>query len=75
MIDEIKFHREELQALCRRLHVQRLDLFGSAARGDFDPERSDMYVPHWGRSGCGSRRCGGRWCRFGLGGLPAAIWR
>jgi predicted nucleotidyltransferase len=41
MIDEIKLHREELRALCRRFHVRRLDLFGSAARGDFDPEHSD----------------------------------
>jgi len=42
MIDEIELHREELRALCRRFHVRRLDLFGSAARGDFDPERSDV---------------------------------
>lgn len=42
MIDEIDLHREELLALCRRFHVRRLDLFGSAARGDFDPERSDI---------------------------------
>jgi predicted nucleotidyltransferase len=42
MIKEIALHREELQALCRRFHVRRLDLFGSAARGDFDPEHSDV---------------------------------
>jgi predicted nucleotidyltransferase len=42
MIDEIRSHREELQALCRRFHVRRLDLFGSAARGDFDRTRSDL---------------------------------
>ena len=42
MIDEIELHREELRALCHRFHVRRLDLFGSAARGDFDPERSDV---------------------------------
>jgi uncharacterized protein len=42
MIDEIALHREELAALCRRFHVRRLDLFGSAARHDFDPERSDV---------------------------------
>jgi uncharacterized protein len=42
MIDEIALHREELRALCRRFHVRRLDLFGSAARSDFDPERSDI---------------------------------
>jgi predicted nucleotidyltransferase len=42
MIDEIALHREELRALCRGFHVRRLDLFGSAARGDFDPEHSDV---------------------------------
>jgi predicted nucleotidyltransferase len=42
MIDAIDLRREELGALCRRCHVQRLDLFGSAARGDFDPEHSDI---------------------------------
>jgi hypothetical protein len=42
MIDEIEAHREELQMLCRRFHVRRLDLFGSAARDDFDPETSDI---------------------------------
>jgi predicted nucleotidyltransferase len=42
MIEKIALHRKELQELCRRFHVRRLDLFGSAARGDFDPERSDI---------------------------------
>jgi uncharacterized protein len=42
MIDAIQLRREELRALCRRFHVLRLDVFGSAARGDFDPERSDV---------------------------------
>ncbi|HXW40166.1 MAG TPA: nucleotidyltransferase domain-containing protein [Xanthobacteraceae bacterium] len=42
MIAEISTHREELQALCRRFHVRRLDVFGSAARGDFEPARSDL---------------------------------
>ena len=42
MIDAIALRREELRALCRRFHVRRLDLFGSAARGDFDPGRSDV---------------------------------
>jgi uncharacterized protein len=32
----------ELRALCRRFAVRRLDLFGSAATGRFDPERSDL---------------------------------
>jgi len=42
MIDAIALRREELRALCRRFHVRRLDLFGSAARGEVDPERSDV---------------------------------
>jgi predicted nucleotidyltransferase len=37
----IAAHRTEIEALCRRFHVKRLEVFGSAARGDFDPERSD----------------------------------
>ena len=42
MIDEIELHREELQELCHRFHMRRLDLFGSAAREDFNPEHSDI---------------------------------
>ena len=42
MIDEIAPRRDELRAVCRRFHVRRLDLFGSAARGDFEPQRSDV---------------------------------
>ena len=42
MMNEIELDREGLQVLYRRFHVRRLDLFGSAARGDFDPERSDI---------------------------------
>lgn len=33
---------DALPALCRRFHVRRLDLFGSAADGHFDPARSDL---------------------------------
>lgn len=34
--------REELVELCKRYHVARLEVFGSAARGgDFDPDHSD----------------------------------
>ncbi|HXZ89231.1 MAG TPA: nucleotidyltransferase domain-containing protein [Candidatus Binataceae bacterium] len=43
MIADIALRREELQELCRRFHVRRLDVFGSAARGEgFDPARSDL---------------------------------
>lgn len=35
--------RADIDALCRRFRVQRLDVFGSAAReADFDPVRSDV---------------------------------
>lgn len=30
------------QHFCRRFHVRRLDVFGSTARGDFDPAQSDF---------------------------------
>jgi predicted nucleotidyltransferase len=43
MLPLIEAHRAEIAGLCRRLHVRRLDVFGSAARGtDFDPARSDV---------------------------------
>jgi predicted nucleotidyltransferase len=34
--------REEIAELCRKHHVRRLSVFGSAVREDFDPERSDV---------------------------------
>ncbi len=33
---------DALPALCRRFHVERLDLIGSAADGRFDPASSDL---------------------------------
>ena len=42
MLPLIHARREEVAELCRRFHVRRLEVFGSAARGDFDPERSDV---------------------------------
>lgn len=33
---------DALSVLCRRFRVRRLDLFGSAADGRFDPARSDL---------------------------------
>jgi len=35
-------HRASITDLCRRHHVRRLELFGSAVDGRFDPERSDV---------------------------------
>ena len=38
----IESKRTELERLCRAHRVRRLDLFGSATREDFDPQRSDL---------------------------------
>jgi len=35
-------HREALITLCKRFHVRRLELFGSATRMDFDTQLSDL---------------------------------
>jgi predicted nucleotidyltransferase len=42
MIAEVAKHQQEIIALCKQYEVIRLGLFGSAARGDFDPEKSDL---------------------------------
>ena len=42
MIVEIKNHVEQLEGLCRKHCVRRLEVFGSAADGTFDPDRSDL---------------------------------
>ena len=42
MTAEIEQKREQLADLCRRHHVRRLALFGSALRDDFDPQHSDL---------------------------------
>lgn len=35
-------HRDKISELCRKFGVVRLDLFGSAARNDFNPDSSDI---------------------------------
>ena len=43
MIPEIiQEHWQQLDELCREHHVHRLELFGSAATGKWDPDRSDI---------------------------------
>ncbi|MBI1826989.1 MAG: nucleotidyltransferase domain-containing protein [Planctomycetes bacterium] len=42
MVTIIDAQRSELEALCRKYHVRRLEVFGSAADGTFDPARSDI---------------------------------
>lgn len=40
---EIADRKDEIAKLCRRYRVARLEVFGSAARGDdFDPQTSDV---------------------------------
>jgi len=35
-------HLSEIRSLCRKYEVEQLEAFGSLARGDFDPDRSDI---------------------------------
>jgi len=42
MQDLIEQKRTEVATLCRRSGARRLDVFGSAARDDFDPATSDL---------------------------------
>ncbi len=43
MLKDIETHREQIAELCRRYGVRRMEVFGSAARGeDFDRGRSDI---------------------------------
>src|SRR5579885_319195 len=42
MIAQIEQRRAELEALCRRFRVRRLEVFGSAAVGEFRGEDSDL---------------------------------
>jgi uncharacterized protein len=44
MQEFITSRREEIADLCRKHHVRRLAVFGSAVRDDFDPARSDVDV-------------------------------
>jgi hypothetical protein len=52
MIALIEQQKESIADLCQRHEVRRLDLFGSAARGDFQSERSDLdFVVQFTRTG------------------------
>jgi hypothetical protein len=42
MVDLIEQRRGQIAQICRKYRVKRLELFGSAARGDFDNSRSDV---------------------------------
>lgn len=42
MVPLVSNNLNEIRAICEQFGVARLELFGSAARGDFDPETSDI---------------------------------
>lgn len=42
MVSLIAQYHHELEELCRRYHVRRLELFGSAASGEFNQDTSDL---------------------------------
>ena len=42
MIPLIQDHTDDIAEICRRHHVKRLEIFGSAAVGDFNPQTSDL---------------------------------
>ena len=42
MVSLIERYRVQVARLCEQYRVQRLDLIGSAASGEFDPSRSDL---------------------------------
>lgn len=51
MPPEVQHNLDAIRSLCREYGVARLDLFGSAARDDFDPAHSDFdflveYLPN-----------------------------
>ncbi|GAA0744683.1 nucleotidyltransferase domain-containing protein [Ideonella azotifigens] len=44
----IQERRGEVAALCERHRARKLELFGSATRADFQPERSDLdFLVEW----------------------------
>ena len=42
MVSPVARYRDEIEELCRRYHVRRLELFGSAVSGEFHPDTSDL---------------------------------
>ena len=42
MYADLEEHRDDLQDVCLRFGVRRLEAFGSATGDDFDPQRSDL---------------------------------
>ena len=52
MIALIEQRKESIAEACRRFGVGRLEVFGSAARGDFQPDHSDLdFIVQFRRTG------------------------
>ena len=52
MIALVEQKKQSIADLCQRHEVRRLDLFGSAARGGFQPEHSDLdFIVQFTRTG------------------------
>jgi predicted nucleotidyltransferase len=52
VIELIEQKKTSIADLCRQHEVRRLDLFGSAARGDFQPDQSDLdFIVQFQRTG------------------------
>ena len=42
MVELVKQHAQEIESLCHKHHVQRLEVFGSAVTDEFDEKTSDL---------------------------------
>lgn len=48
MIELVERNLDAIAEICREFGVSRLELFGSAATGEFDPDRSDIdFIVHY----------------------------
>jgi hypothetical protein len=55
MLPILESRRTGIEALCRTYGVTKLDVFGSAVTGNFEPGRSDVdFVVAFGRNGPGT---------------------
>ncbi len=54
MIELLQSKKEEVALLCEKYGVRRLDVFGSAARGSFEPGKSDLdFIADFSNRGSG----------------------
>ena len=66
MQTSIDQNRSTIEGLCLRFGVERLEVFGSAVGGDFDPERSDLdFLPRSQTAGLGMSLRGNSVCMVG----------